>query len=983
MRIWHASEGGLPSDSVTATLQTRDGFLWIGTTAGLVRFDGIKFTPLAPDPSSRNIVTGVTALCEDSNGFLWIGTQQNGLFELSHGQLSHFAKDQGLPSENVTSLAADNHGGVWVGSHSGLSLWTGGKFVSFTKVDGLPDDSVSGINVARSGTVWITTRVGMCRFLNGHIVAYDFQTESQGRSPEYLGAYEDQRGNLWAFGDTYLINLTEGKRFNYFRSSEPASIRIWSLCEGHDGRLWIGTSGRGLFCFQDNRFQPVILGENRWPYDVRSICEDREGNLWLGTSGGGLVQLRLQSVFVLREEQGLPDSMPTALAADSESRLYVGVERGGLWRGEAGRFDPLGGNEESRLQDFISSVCIGRDGTVWAGTPGDGLYAVRDGHNMRFTTADGLEDNRISAMCVDAEGTVWVANGAGGLQYIVSGEPVRFESAQDHFRAPVTAMIPATGGGLWVGTQSGEVLHGDHGHFADVGNGIGTNVPVTALFEGEQQQLWAGTAGAGLYCFEKSNRFNWTTNDGLPDAVIAAVLEDGAHNLWFSTDAGIYRVNHAVLAKALESPRGPLSCNLVSVAKTVPNCAGGIRAWSTTDGYLWFATTEGIFSVDSRRSEIEPPAFPVYIESAAINGGPAKLLLQGQLWSSGLTNDIFSAPVDLRSLEIHFTALTFSPGEEPQFRHKLEGSDSDWVPDGAARSFRYTQLHRGSYRFRVSARIGDGPWIESSNAFSFIIPTPFYFQSWAIALYVIVAIALVSATVRIISHRRLRRRLARLEQEQALERERMRIARDMHDEMGSKLTKISFLSEHMQMDAESAGTSLDKIQSIAQTSRDLLKTMDEIVWVVNPHNDTLENLVSYLSHHAVEYFQNTSIDCSIQLPAEIPHLPFSSETRHNLFLAFEETLNNVLKHSGATKVNVAVTINARELELVVTDNGHGFESSKTPASNGEGQSGRGGNGLRNMRQRLAAVGGLCQISSKPGAGTKVAMTVSLNEKRLR
>ena len=150
----------------------------------------------------------------------------------------------------------------------------------------------------------------MCRFINGHIVPYAFQTQSQGRSPEYLGAYEDRRGNLWAYGDTYLINLAEGKRFNYFRSSESASVRIWSLCEGNDGRLWIGTSGRGLFCFEDNSFQPVMFDKNRWPYDVRAICEDDEGNLWLGTSGGGLMQLRPQSVYILLRDRDCPTVCP-------------------------------------------------------------------------------------------------------------------------------------------------------------------------------------------------------------------------------------------------------------------------------------------------------------------------------------------------------------------------------------------------------------------------------------------------------------------------------------------------------------------------------------------------------------------------------------------------------------------------------------------------------------------------------------------------
>lgn len=983
LRIWHAAPGGLPSDSVTAIIQTRDGFLWIGTSAGLVRFDGDKFTGVNANGSWADKLTGITALCEDSQGYLWIGTQENGLFQLTGGKTLHYGTTEGLLSDNVTSLAADSRGGVWIGSHSGLSFWNGKRFNSFTKRDGLTSESVSGVNVARSGTVWITTRGGMYRFIDGHIAPYAFQTESQGRSPEYLGAYEDQRGNIWAFGDTYLINLAEGKRFNYFRSSEPPLARIWSLCEGHDGRLWIGT-GRGLFCFENNRFQPVILSENRWPYDVRSICEDREGNLWLGTSGGGLVQLRLQSVHVLREGQGLPNSPPTALILDANGRIYVGLQRGGLWAGESGRYDQIS-SDGLPLQNFISSVVVAHDGTIWAGTLGDGLFCLQNGRGIRFTTADGLASDTVLALAIDSDGAVWASTKAGTAHRVTRKGISRFDATQGLPGTPVTTIIPAAGGGLWAGTQNGQILREENGHFNGVeaaGNFI--HQPVLALFEDDRGRLWIGMSDGGLACLGNGMEFNWNSKNGLPDDTVTGIVEDSAKNLWLATATGIYRVNHRDVLRSLGNPQIKLECKLVSSAKTMPESTtvfGGIRAVLAPDGYMWFATSDGLLNVDTHQSEVEPSQFPVYVESAAINSGPQMSLLQGGVWSSASTNESpFKTPVDLRSLEIHFTAVSFVAPEEIQFRHKLEGSDHEWMDDGNTRLARYPHLTPGDYHFRVAARTADGAWQEGDQAFAFRVPTPLYFQSWAIGLYIISAVALVAGIVRIISHRRLRNTLARLEQEQSLERERMRIARDMHDEMGSKLTKISFLSEHVQMDTDSAGPLSDKIQSIAQTSRDLLKTMDEIVWVVNPHNDTLENLVAYFSHYAAEYFQNTNIECEMRLPQEIPHYPLSSEARHNLFLTFEEALNNVLKHSEATKVNVAMNVSSPEFELKVTDNGRGFDPALLSASNGEVRGGRGGNGLKNMRQRLTAVGGKCFISSQPGAGATVTMCIPLNER---
>ncbi|HUA39562.1 MAG TPA: two-component regulator propeller domain-containing protein [Candidatus Sulfopaludibacter sp.] len=1016
MAHWHTPDG-LPSESVTAVIQTRDGFLWIGTDAGLVRFDGVKFTDLKLTASATDHPIHITALCENDQGDLWIGTQGNGLFELEQGTLRHFTTEQGLLDNHVTSLAAGSRGTVWIGSPVGLNLWTGERFKSFTTRDGLPDKFVSGVNVAPSGTVWITTHVGMCRFINEHLVPYKFQTESQGRSPEYLGVYEDRSGNLWAFGDTYLINLSENKRLNYFRSSQPANVRIWSLCEGEDGRLWIGTSGGGLFCFEDNRFRPVILGENRRPYDVRTICEDQEGNLWLGTSGGGLMQMRPESVHVMQAGQALPDSPPTALALGADGRAYVGLQQGGLFVGESGRFDRLGSDDGWDVENLISSVCLARDGGLWAGTLGDGLYGLRDGRSIHLTTADGLADDAVLAVCADSEGGIWASTSAGTIHRFLGDTLMRYDTTQGLPGTPVTVMIPSADGGLWLGTEDGQILYGINGNFRVIDAAkIPGQHAVLALHEGEQgglfaagiafnnkrnsgqkgRLLWIGTDGGGLSCLAGGMAMNWNSSNGLPNDIVAGITEDSAGNLWLATAAGIYRVNRGDLRKAfaaatkrysVEAGRQaaastPLACQWISDAKTMPESGvveGGTRAALAPDGELWFATSEGVLSVDARQSGAEPTSFPVYVENAAFNGQPPVSLLRGPLWSPAAKNRApFRAPVDVRSLEVHFTALNFAAPEDVQFRHKLEGFDPDWMDDGVTRSARYGRLPYGHYRFRLAARDADGKWREATETFAFVVPTPLYFQSWAVGLYLLTGVALIAGIVRTVSHRRLRAALARLEQQQALERERMRIARDMHDEMGSKLTKISFLSERAQMDAKPDGSHAEKIEAIAQTSRELLKTMDEIVWAVNPRNDTLENLAAYLSSYAVEYFQNTRVECELRLPEQIPHFPLSSEMRHNLFLTFEEALNNVLKHSAATKARMEMTVNALEFELKVTDNGRGFDTSVS--ANGQPRGGRGGNGLKNMRQRLVAIGGDCQVSSQPGAGTTVTIRIRLNEK---
>ena len=251
---------------------------------------------------------------------------------------------------------------------------------------------------------------------------------------------------------------------------------------------------------------------------------------------------------------------------------------------------------------------------------------------------------------------------------------------------------------------------------------------------------------------------------------------------------------------------------------------------------------------------------------------------------------------------------------------------------------------------------------------------------WALALYILTTIILVSGTARLFFNRRLRHKLEALAAQQAMERERMRIAKDMHDEIGSKLTKISFMSERAQGELTGQESVARKLFSIAHTSRDLLQTLDEIVWAVNPHNDTLEHLANYLGQYANEYLQNTAVDCELHIPGGLPEHPFSAETRHNIFLAFEEALNNALKHGKASRVRVDMFYEPGRFQIKIEDNGCGFDLAKVGAkaqTSEPATGGRGGNGLRNMSHRLADTGGNCTVTSESGKGTTVCFTVPL------
>ena len=980
VRTWTKAEG-LPDNSVTTLLQTRNGYLWVGTTSGLARFDGIRFVRIPLKPQGTNKTVSVTALCEDTLGSVWIGAQEQGVFCWRAGLATHYGKPEGLLDENVTSLASDSEGHVWIGTHRGLNRWDGHGFKGFTRRDGLPDDSVLAVHVARSGLVWITTRGGMCRWMNQRLETFHFPPSEQEPDQEFLGAYEDVRGNLWAYSATYLNNLTEGKRINYFPGEKSASIRNFSLCEGRGGRLWIGASGRGVFSFDGLSFQPVTLAEGRWPNDVRAVYEDQEGSLWLGIPGAGLTQLIPRSVL-MKGTQGLPAGSATSILVEPGGRMCVGMESGGLYTSTGERFERLFDDTRSLGQVIPTTLCASPDGTVWVGTFGAGLCQLKDGRAAFCTTANGLSDDSVLAVCNDSEGAIWAGTLSGALHRFANGHLETYARRGGLPGTAVTALLPAREGGLWIGTANGVLLRSDS-RFERT-----TPVPLTSrlndkailgLYETPERTLWIGSAGGGLGCLDAGGCFSWDSQQGLPDDVVLGIVDDSEGNLWLSTGKGLCRLPRALVGKPREIG-GPRQAKLVFETDTLSSSFlnfGWPRAVRTAEGHLWFATGSGLIEIDTRGYQSEKPAPQVHIEAVLADNRPLDLSAVETQANRGMTVKRLKLPASFRSLELQFTALSFEAPEKVKFRHKLEKFEADWIETANVRSVGYGRLPGGEYEFHVTACNAQGVWNDTGAVLAFIIPTPLWRAPWVLGLYGLTAAGGVAGTVRLVSHRRLRRRLTRLEQQQAMERERMRIAQDMHDEIGSKLTKISFLSELAKREINGAGAVSEKVDSIAGTSRELLKALDEIVWAVNPRNDSLEQLCAYLSQYAREYFKDTSLDCAVHLQPNLPKLPMSAEVRHNLFLAFEESLNNVLKHSGASTVQVDVQVKAERIQISVHDDGCGFNVPPNPPFSSLNSAVSGGDGLSNMWQRLGDVGGQFTIQSEPGQGTTVTLSVVL------
>ena len=987
MRVWDKRQG-LPDDSVTSVLQTRDGYLWVGTAGGLARFDGVRFVHIGStnDPAGHGL--WVTALCEDSGNRLWIGTQGSGLLCYGNGRLISFKGNSTVLGDTINSIAEDPAGNLWLGTPTGLVRLTQDRPTKYTVKDGLPNDFVSNVHVARSGTIWITTHAGTCQLKNDQIIPFSFQTDSPGRNPESLGIYEDRGGNLWAFGDTYLINLTEGKHLNHFGGGETtSSTRIWSLCEGSHGELWIGTSGRGLYCFVDDKFLPITLRNGGLTSDVRSLCEDREGNLWLGMYGGGLVRLQPRNVRLLDSSDGMPDRPAICLALNSQGQTWIGVERGGLYAGTIDRFERENSPGTAPIQNLISSVAVTDDSTLWVGTPGSGLYCVQNQKVLHYTTADGLSDNMILSLAADVHGDVWIGAASGDLECISDFRLKRLGRKLGLPPLPITSILPSHFGGVWLGQEGGGLyrVEDDHAQLMMTAEDLGRR-NICSLYEDAGGRLWLGTAGGRLGFLSGKRFMKWDLNFGRGAEPILGLLTDKEGNLWVGIGGAVYRLADSDV-NALTSGQEPFSAQCFfqsEVAPGTPPAYGWPRAARSADDRLWFALDNGVVVLDLSGGMQSHPAPPIMVENVLVNGRPLPAVSPDSLAAAAGSKHAIRMPANLFSLELQFTGLNFSETEKTRFRHKLDGFDSDWVDNGADRLVRYGRLPAGMYTFRVQSGSANGTWYPNEAYFNFFIPTPWWRSEWAIIWYCLAGAIFVAGIARLVFNRFLRRRLASLAAQQAMQRERIRIAQDMHDEIGSKLTKISFMSERAITELKGQEAVARKLDSIANTSRDLLQSLDEIVWAVNPHNDTLENLAAYLGHYATEYLQNIAVECELHIPRGLPDEPVSAETRHNLFLAFEESLNNALKHGKASRISVSMQVVPGGFEIEIKDNGCGFAFNPIAFEivvAAEAMLRRRGNGLVNMRQRLVDVGGQCVIESQPGKGARVCLRVPLHQLR--
>jgi signal transduction histidine kinase len=484
---------------------------------------------------------------------------------------------------------------------------------------------------------------------------------------------------------------------------------------------------------------------------------------------------------------------------------------------------------------------------------------------------------------------------------------------------------------------------------------------VYALYADDAGALWIGTADHGLVRHKDGKFTRYSSKDGLFDNSIFRILEDDEQNLWMTCDHGIFKVSKAQLNAFAEGRITNLTSTVFGKADGLlsTECSGSIQpaGWKGNDGRLWFPTSKGAAVIDPRNGVTNQVGPPVLVESILVDGTEMPF-----------STNVVVAPGG-EQVQINYTALSFVAPLQVKFKCQLAGLDHDWLDVGTRRVAYYPHLPPGHYHFKVIACNNDGVWNQTGATLGLTMQ-PFFWQTGtfrvSLALSALMATGLLVWRITLTRHRR---QLAALERQHALELERTRIARDMHDGVGASLVKISLLGEIVEGQLTGPNQSRDQVHKMTVAARDAVRDMDEIVWAVNPKNDTLENLANYICQFAREHFTDTAIQCRLDVPVELPPMPLTAEVRHNLFLAIKEALNNVLKHARASQVRLEMELNGSVLRILIEDDGRGCLPDEVD---------RFGNGLENMRRRLTDIGGRLEWTTQPGKGTAVRMILRLD-----
>jgi ligand-binding sensor domain-containing protein/signal transduction histidine kinase len=938
-RTWQMQDG-LPEQTVQAFAQTKDRYLWIGTTGGLLRFDGARLVLFDRDNTPAFTDNNVFCLTVTSDDALWIATEGGGLIRYKDGAFRHFSGKDGLLNDFVRSVYQDKKGRIWIGTDNGLFQFLGDRIERVDNNNGVPAIAVHAIHEDNQGRLWAG---GSKLFRLDGTTYQEYRLAEEGSQNRVKSITQTRDGTMWVgtIGGLY----SKGPGSDSFSRVKETSGTVRFLQETSDGTLWIGTIGHGIYKYRKREFSQMTAPGSLPSNTALNLFEDIEKNIWVGTQAG---MLRLSKTPI--QTVTLPD------AGDYDAETVYEDHNDDLWIAAANLFRFHNGT--ATRVDFpgitgvrVRNVFQDKDGALWIGTEGRGVFRQNGTQLSHYMVKDGLVNNFVRAFLQGGDGSVWIATDEGVSRW----HDERFTNYQERDGLcyfSTRSLAEDRNGDIWVGTDRG-VSHLRGASFVkdEVTEAL-RHEKIWAIRADSDGGLWFGTRTGGLYRWRFGKLSHFTTAQGLASNSIYELLEDKTGNFWISGPNGISVISRRELDVIAEDPSHPLSLTLYGISDGLETTQmygaekpGGVV---TSQGEVWFATNKGPVRVALNPARPTGPA-PVVIDFVLADGLQAPDL-----------RSIALAP-DNAKIEVHYSVIQLRSQERVRFRYMLEGFDKEWTDASARRVAYYTNLPQGTYQFRVAAFEMSDPQHIAETAVEIVQKPHFYRTAWFMGCCVLLLAACVWGGYKF----RMRQVHSRF---QAVLNERNRLAREMHDTLIQGCAGVSALLEAHSSLGDSEPSAKEGLLSCVRTQlRTTIDEAREAVWDLR-HADGSATAIGPILGNMT---QQVSQEFGVPVEYSVSGRPFDLDqsTAHELLMVVREALHNAMRHGQPNKVDVEIGFEKKQFRVQVRDDGCGFDAEVASLQP------NGHYGLVGIQERAKRIGGVLVLNSYPGAGTELTLSV--------
>jgi signal transduction histidine kinase/ligand-binding sensor domain-containing protein len=941
-RAWLSRDGNIRG-KINAIAQTPDGYLWLGTSLGLVRFDGVRFVPFQFPESQRLPSDRIASLLSSGDGQLWIGTER-GLASWKNGRLVTYRQ---LEGRMITSFIQDHEGRVWAGS-------SGGGLCVFRGKDAACDDDagrVIALHQDSQGNLWLAASTGVWRWTPDKT-----QIDAVGGGP--AGFAESGQGEILFGDDRGLRRIAAGKLEKYRLLGTRDDIRIRRIYRDRDGGIWMGTVSEGLAHLHQGKWDRFRRSDGLSGDFVRACFEDREGNIWVATSDG-LDRFRAYAVPALSAQQGLSGSAYTVLAS-ADGSVWIGTVDG-LDRWKDGQMIVYR-KRDGLPHDLVENL-FQEGNRIWVST-GGGIAYFKNGH---FRLGEGPLASVSGHIAGDSAGNIWITRNRQGLFHLTPNGAIESmpwsRLLQDPLGVPALAPDRARRG-VWIGFYSAGLAFVKDGqiraHYTSA-NGLGAGF-VSSLRLEEDGVLWAATQG-GLSRIKDARITTLTSRNGLPCDTVHWMMEDDDHFVWLYTACGLVRLSRRDLDAWVENPTRTIQTTHFDESDGVPSdvvtSLDPPLVTKTADGRLWFVNGSGVSIIDPRHLPTNQVQPPVHIESIIADDKPYDVKPGMRL------------PANVRNLRIEFTALSLVAPEKIHFKYKLEGQNRNWHEVINERYATYTNLDPKKYRFRVIASNNSNVWNETGDTVEFSIAPAWNQTTWFYAACVAGFFAMLWGLYRLRLYQIAREFNAQLD---GRVDERLRVARELHDTMLQ-----SFQAALIQMQAarnvfarrpEKAEQSLDK--AISTTAAAIAEGRGAIqdLRLQPPSGGDLAQLLTTAGQELAHSDEAPGNPPAFRVTVEGTRQDLQPLLQDEVYRIARELLRNAFRHAQAGRIEAEIRYENRQLRVHVRDDGKGIDPEILKSG------GRAGHwGLTGMRERANRFAGTLEFWSEAGAGTEAVLTV--------